>query len=161
VARRGLFGRTLNWLSGHLPGRPEAPSQPPREPPRQPPPPPGREPPERTGGGGESDPFRREWNADVPRSTITRIQDATGYSRNEIFQAHYELFVSLPGVVEDDRQEQLRLWDIYINSLVVDHGQRRNDLSNPFWSEFGLDPRQADFEWDEWRNAMGYSRRGK
>lgn len=157
MARRGLFGRALDWLTGS--GRPATARQPPQESSRtSEPPEPPREPPRQSGGSGDT--FRDVFNDDVPRALRQRISDDTGYSANEVFQAHYELFASLPGVQEDDREEQLRLWDIYLEHMVATD-EIRNDPSNPFWSEFGLDPRDVGFDWDEWRNAMGYSRRGK
>lgn len=124
---------------------------PPTVPPREPPLPPSRR-----GGGGN--PFREAFDGTVPRRQIRRIQDDTGFSRNEIFQHHAELFYSLPGITEEDRGEQLRLWQVYLDHMVVSR-ERRNDPRNPFWREFGIDPRTVAFDWGEWRDAMGYSRR--
>lgn len=130
-------------------GRP-APAPPPTVPPREPPPPPRR------GGGGN--PFLTAFNGTVTGRQIRRIQDDTGFSRNEIFQHHVELFYSLPGIDEENRGEQLRLWQVYLDHMVVSR-ERRNDPANPFWREFGIDPRTVAFDWGEWRDAMGYSRR--
>jgi hypothetical protein len=55
----------------------------------------------------------------------------------------------------DDKRE---MWDDYLRDLVGRKGQhmayRRNDLRNPFWQKWGIDP--ESFDWEAWREAMGY-----
>lgn len=172
MARRNLFnrltsavGRLVKRVVPPAPGPvapPEEPREPPRrppEPPREPPRQPPREPPEAPIGPGGGNPWRSAWNAEVPRKQQNRISSDTGYSRNEIFQHHVELFLSIGGIAEEPRDEQLRLWSLYLESLVAGIHGKRNDRSNVFWSEMGLDPR--DFDWEDWRDGMGYSRRSR
>jgi hypothetical protein len=56
----------------------------------------------------------------------------------------------------DDKRE---MWDDYLEHLVGRKGShmayRRNDLRNPFWQKWGIDP-EEDFDWQAWREAMGY-----
>jgi hypothetical protein len=65
-------------------------------------------------------------------------------------------------MTETDPAERLELWESYVRNMVVgsDLGGRRDDIArNPFWSEVGISPRR--FDWQDWRMAMGYSKRGK
>lgn len=151
--RSGTYERRAGELTKRArQSRPRPSEPPPTVPPRPPPP--------SSGGGGGGNPFRSAFNGTVPRRQIRRISDETGFSANEIFQRHVELFYSLPGITEEDRGEQLRLWQVYLDHMVVS-AERRNDPANPFWREFGIDPATVAFDWSEWRDAMGYSRRGR
>lgn len=57
-------------------------------------------------------------------------------------------------MTELPQDEQEQAWTDYLASFVT--GQR---LHMTWFEEWGLDPR--DFDWESWRTAMGYSRRGK
>jgi hypothetical protein len=72
---------------------------------------------------------------------------------NRDYYAHRELFYSLPGVVQESPDEQLELWRTYLNTMTVKGGDRRH-----FENTFGVNLKR-DFDWDEWRTAMGYRRR--
>ena len=150
MARRGFFGRIADFVQHPireiqriLETPPEREEQPPEERQRGAP----------TGRGRAQ---RRYWDSEVPRPTIRRIQEETGYSRNELFMAHQELFYSLPGMVDEPLEERHRLWELYVREMVIGHG-RRNDRNNLFWQDIGIDPR--DFDWQAWRDVMGYSKR--
>lgn len=97
--------------------------------------------------------FDRVWDALVMTSTEDDIQDRTGYSHQEIVQAHIEIFMSFPGMTEEPRREQLNMWGDYVNTMVNNSNiGRRND----FWNEVGVTDRT--FNWEQWRQAMGYGR---
>lgn len=66
----------------------------------------------------------------------------------------------MPGINEDfvTEDERHEVWDAYLEYMVS--GQhRRNDPSNPFWRISGIDP--DNFDWDDFRTAMGYKARGR
>jgi ABC-type nitrate/sulfonate/bicarbonate transport system substrate-binding protein len=65
------------------------------------------------------------------------------------------VFLALPGIVDEDNQERYRLWRLYVE-IMVNPGHKRNDPMNGFWGELGIAPR--DFDWEDWRDAMGYSK---
>jgi hypothetical protein len=85
--------------------------------------------------------FRQVWRDDGGHGSYSR---------------HRDLFDAIPGIAESDHDEQIELWDSYIRNMI-NGTHRRNDVRNPFWSDVGIHPR--DFDWDEWRDAQGYSRR--
>lgn len=104
-----------------------------------------------------SEPEPRERPA---RSHERDMQDAwreeTRQRAGRSYQRHRDLFDSIPGIDDEDDDERDYLWRSYIENMVNGR-HRRNDPSNPFWSDIGLDPR--DFDWDEFRTAMGYKGR--
>lgn len=59
---------------------------------------------------------------------------------------------------EEDKQE---LWDDYTQAMVGRRGTRLpyryNDVNNPFWNKWGIDP--DNFDWQRWRETMGDSPR--
>ena len=137
--RRGFFRRLIDAIRP-APARPPAPPQPPQ--------PPEREPPAPT---GTSTPFRAIWDHDVSRSVTRQVSRETGYSRNEQFQLHQELFASMY-LMELDPAERNQAWHDYLRAFVTN--EQRHDW---FFREWGMDPR--DFDWQAWRAAMGYGRR--
>lgn len=132
MARRGFLSRLTGAIRRAFSGRP-----PERESPASPP-----EPPEFKGGQKRERQEERDF-----RNTWNRAGGHGSYSRNR------DVFDSIPGVAESDHDEQIDLWDSYIRNMVNGH-HRRNDPRNPFWSDIGIHPR--DFDWDEFRRAMGY-----
>jgi hypothetical protein len=58
-----------------------------------------------------------------------------------------------------DEEDKRDMWDDYLRYVVGKRGDRasyrRNDIRNPFWQKWGIDPEQ-DFDWAAWREAMGY-----
>ena len=95
--------------------------------------------------------FENIWNELVRESTIQDIHERSGYSPHEIFQDHLAFFMSNPGIPETPRVEQHELWEDYIDAMVEGRLDR-----NQFFEEMGIDPR--DFDWEGWREAMGYGR---
>ena len=150
MAREGFFRRTFQGIK-NLIFRPEPPRP---EPPRQPPPSPPRPPGGPSGGGPGiwTGPYRETWQDFTTERDIADIQERTGYSENEIFQAHFEVFLALNP--EGDRDELREMWEDYIMAFVSD-----GMTHDTFFETWNIDPR--DFDWEMWRDAMGYSNRGK
>ena len=90
------------------------------------------------------------WDAIVSESTIDQIRDATGYSEREIEQGHIELFQDYVPDDYTDAQE-LQMWGDYLLAMVE---SSRSYSHNEFFSEYNINP--ADFDWEAWREAMGY-----
>lgn len=147
MARGGFFRRIVSGIENIFRREPSRPF-PPAPPPQPPPPPPGG------GGGGGGGiyrgPYRESWENNVNDSQVADIQERTGYSENEIFQAHFEVFAMLNPEGDDD--EQLQMWDDYLAAFV--NGETTHDA---FFEEWNIDPR--DFDWEMWRDAMGYSKK--
>jgi hypothetical protein len=60
--------------------------------------------------------------------------------------------------IEADPGERLELWQSYVENIVAPRGrERRQSPSNVFWRDSGIDP--VDFNWQAWREAMGYTGR--
>lgn len=78
--------------------------------------------------------------------------ERTGYSRGELIQAHLEIFLSLPGMTEEDRGDRLYYWGQYLDA-TASGGQTMQQ----WLRDTGYDPR--DFDWQMWRETIGYSRR--
>lgn len=144
MARARFFRNPLKWLTEKL-------APPPPEPPREPPRPPVEY--SEPESGPPQNFYRQIWNQEVSRSHTRRVADRTGYSRQEQFQLHVELFLSM-FFADMPRDEQETGWHDYLDTFVT--GQTRHAT---FFEEWGLDPR--DFDWEAWRSAEGYSRRGK
>lgn len=105
------------------------------QPPEQPTEPPGR------GGPPIRDRYRDEWVR----------QGGTGS-----YQQNLAVFHRLVDPVESDPDEQFELWESYVRHINLGEGNaRRNSTSNMFWRDSGLDP--TDFDWANWRLAMGYT----
>ena|SRR5216683_6032424 len=104
---------------------------PPREPPRQPPPSPPPEVRE----------YRKIW----------RDKGGKGSYRKNL-----KVFHAVVDPVEPDPDGQLELWESYVKNIVKGQGRfRRQSTSNMFWRDSGIDPQ--DFDWKNWREAMGYT----
>jgi hypothetical protein len=104
-------------------------------------------------GPSPRDPYRQIWEDE----TGTESSDT-----HEHFTDHRETFLSIPGIMtETDPAERLDLWADYVRYMVVGVGDGRRDdvVANPFWGRVGISPRR--FDWQDWRAAMGYSRRAK
>jgi hypothetical protein len=107
-----------------------APPQPPR---RKAPPPPPEEP---TGKD-----FRRAW------------RDLGGQGS---YRKNLRVFHKTVDRVETDPEQQLELWETYITHINRGEDRhRRNSTSNMFWRDSGIDP--TDWDWTDWREAMGYT----
>jgi hypothetical protein len=97
--------------------------------------------------------FTADWRATIPDRDSRALSRETGYSRQELIQGHLEIFMASGGV-ETEGQEQHELFRDYLEFMVVGgHSQAERDA---FWDELGIDPR--DFDWEGWRELMGYSR---
>ena len=141
MARRGLFGRiadAVKSIGDALTGTPRR-AAPRPEPPRQAPEP----------------PRRRERRADTPEARVWR-QNTGKRPGTRAYQHHREVMTSIPYFSDMDEDEQIDFWDSYTRYMVdvKDAPYRINSLDNPFWSEVGIHP--DDFDWHEWREAMGY-----
>lgn len=96
------------------------------------------------------------WRGIVPQSDRRAISRSTGYSQQELVQGHLEVFYSIPGITEEDRDTRYQLFGDYLRVMV--RGGYSKDERDRFWSDIGIDPR--DFDWDGWREVMGYRRAG-
>jgi hypothetical protein len=88
----------------------------------------------------ERDPYREIWREEKQ-------------GRRGSYERHRELFNTIPGMEYEDDETRQELWASYVRNMVNGR-QRRNDPYNPWWGDIGIDPR--DFDWDDWREAMGY-----
>lgn len=95
------------------------------------------------------------WRAVLDPSDRRAMSRETGYSQAELRQAHLELFLSLPGMVEEDRDTRYNLFGEYVAVMVA--GGKTVDERNAWFAKQGLSPR--DFDWQQWREVMGYRRR--
>jgi hypothetical protein len=75
-----------------------------------------------------------------------------------MFRHHLDVFSAFP-LEYDDEAERLDFWEQYIQ-FMVNGRERRNDPLAAFWQASGIDPRY-DFDWEDWRTAMGYSRNAR
>ena len=97
--------------------------------------------------------FTGDWRASVPDSDTRSLQSDTGYSRSELIQGHLEQYMAMGGT-EFSGREQHEMFRDYLDIMVVGgHSQSERDS---FFAEMGLDPR--DFDWEGWRELMGYGR---
>lgn len=97
--------------------------------------------------------FTGDWRATVPNSDSRALSSDTGYSQSELVQGHLEQFIQMGGD-EYQGREQHEMFREYLDIMVVGgHSQAERDS---FYAEMGLDPR--DFDWEGWRELMGYSR---
>jgi hypothetical protein len=132
VARRGFLSRIREFFRGHR-------EQPPAPPPSVP-----------TGiDYPRGDIWREAWiDADIPRKYGS-------------YRSHRNLFLNYEyGLNIDDPNMQFEDWEMYLKYIVKGESEfRRNDFRNEFWQFTGTAP--EDFDWDDWRSAMGYSRTGE
>jgi hypothetical protein len=66
---------------------------------------------------------------------------------------NFDFFNNLPMMRNEDEDTRERLWRSYLDNMVSGR-HRRDSPSNPFWRESGISIR--DFDWDDWRETMGY-----
>jgi len=137
VARGGFFSRIRSAASavrGFFTG--DSGEQPPRATPRE-----SRD----RQRARERDPYLRIWDD----YNLNR----TGYLH------HKELIEDMAAQYDLDRDDEEEMWDDYLRWIVGKRGEhqqyRRNDLQNPFWQKWGIDP-EEQFDWHDWREAMGY-----
>jgi hypothetical protein len=90
------------------------------------------------------------WHEHISQADTDAIHDRTGYSEREIIQGHLETFMSLPGMEEEPRYVKYDLWEQYTEAMI--NGNNRDE----FFANVGIDPR--DFDWEGWREMMGYNR---
>jgi hypothetical protein len=98
--------------------------------------------------------FESIWNDNVAPIVEQDIHDRTGYSHREIIQGHLEMFMSLPGMADEPRQEQYYFWERYLDAMV---GYSTLEKRERFFQDVGI--YSSDFDWEAWRSAMGYERR--
>jgi hypothetical protein len=95
--------------------------------------------------------YESDWDRVVSGSRTDDIESSTGYRKSEIVQAHVEIFLSLPDMENTPGYERYRLWREYLGAMVEGSIPRER-----FYDAVGIDER--DFDWQEWREAMGYGR---
>jgi hypothetical protein len=95
------------------------------------------------------------WRAVLSPGERRAMSRDTGYSQAELRQAHLELFLSLPGMIEEDRDIRYNLFGEYVNVMIA--GGHTKEQRNRWFATQGLSPR--DFDWQHWREVMGYRRR--
>ena len=80
------------------------------------------------------------------------------------YLGHKDLIDDLAGQYNLDAEDKYELWQDYLRWIVGKKGAhaqyRRDDLHNPFWQKWGIDP-EEDFDWWDWREAMGYPHGGR
>lgn len=82
-----------------------------------------------------------------------------GEKLQEFFEGHLEIFIASPGILEtldEDPYEVADLWLGYVESMINESS--RFDRED-FLSDFGI--QDVDFDWEGWREVMGYSRAGE
>jgi hypothetical protein len=133
VARGGFFRRAISAVREFFTGEGEAP---PRAAPRS-----DRD----RQRARERDPYLAAWDS--------QARGRTGYLN------HREIIDDLASTYDLDEEEKQELWDDYLEYIVGERGERmryrRNDIHNPFWQKWGIDP-EEQFDWHAWREAMGY-----
>jgi hypothetical protein len=77
--------------------------------------------------------------------------------RRARFTLDDDVLMSIPGYGDMDEDEKQELLEDYVRYMIRGEGPyQRNDVRNPFWSASGIHP--SNFDWDAWRDDMGYSR---
>lgn len=99
-------------------------------------------------------PYDEAWHRIVGEEFTDDIHDRTGYSEREIIQEHLEFVSGFPDWDNMPRYERMEVWRDYLDVMVM--GNTDHMTRNEFFESIGLDPR--DFDWEGWREAMGYSR---
>lgn len=91
--------------------------------------------------------FHDIWQDTASESVLDQIGDRTYYSAAELEQAHAEVF--FPYIEGEEHATQEELWKDYIEVMVNGEGDR-----DAFFHELGI--YESDFDWEAWREAMGY-----
>lgn len=96
----------------------------------------------------DSDPYYQIWD-EVTRKDPNRTRPITGYLE------HRDLIEQYAFALDLDEREKREFWADY-NLYMVSHrtSYARNSEDNPFWRNWNMTP--DDFNWHEWREAMGY-----
>jgi hypothetical protein len=97
--------------------------------------------------------FYGDWRASVTSGDTRSLSRETGYSQNELIQGHLEQFMQMGGM-EFEGREQHEMFREYLDFMV--NGGHSVSERESFFAEMGIDPR--DFDWEGWRELMGYSR---
>jgi hypothetical protein len=66
------------------------------------------------------------------------------------------VFLAIPGALDARGEEKYQLWNDYL-TVMVKGGYARSERDE-FFERLGIDPR--DFDWQGWREVMGYHDRG-
>ena len=99
--------------------------------------------------------YEQIWERRVPDSVLSDIHDRTGYSAREIRQAHLEIFLNMPGIEDEAPRIRYALWTHYVDVMVK--GNVSTEDRRDFFADVGT--HYENFEWSDWREAMGYPRR--
>lgn len=92
--------------------------------------------------------YENYWDNYVNESVRDDISERTGMSDDDIFQAHFDIAQDYMDDEWDAGQEH-QFWVDYLDAMV-DGTMSREE----FFDTYDIDP--ADFDWDAWREAMGY-----
>ena len=100
-------------------------------------------------------PPERQRQPQTPEASIWQ-QNTGKRAGTRAYRHHREVMQSIPYFADMDEDEQQDFWDSYTRYMVNTKGvpYRINSLQNPFWSDVNIHP--DDFDWREWREAMGY-----
>lgn len=97
--------------------------------------------------------YERSWDRIVSQSTINEIHDRTGYSEREILQGAIEFMDQYTEGMDGGERNQA--WVDFLD-LMVEGGHTKEEREEFMRDELGIDP--ADFDWEGWRELMGYGR---
>lgn len=92
------------------------------------------------------------WHEHVSESRVREIQGNTGYSEREILQAHLAIVEEY--MEGESRMQKYIVWEDYVKVMVAnDHS-----MSHENFLRYVLGVEVSDFDWEAWREAMGYGR---
>jgi len=92
--------------------------------------------------------YENIWDAVVSDNTLDDIQERTGYSEQEALDKQYDIFADMVPDDFNERQAE-QMWGDYLEAFVQGGGSM-----DDFFEEYDIDP--EDFDWEAWREAMGY-----
>lgn len=145
--RGGFIRRILHSIFPVIPSRPRpSPPSPPPEPPQPAPRGPREAPARPPRRRRELDPYEKIWQ-----------QERLGRPGRD-YQAHRRFFNDLPGMEDIEPDERKDIWRTYLDTMVGGHANRRDPM-NPFWRETGMHPTSGQFDWQAWRQTMGYGKK--
>lgn len=91
------------------------------------------------------------WHDHISEDRWDEIHDRTGYSEREEIQAHLAIFMEY--MEGEPRYVKYEAWDQYVE-FMVESGHTREEREEFLEDVFGIE--YEDFDWEAWREAMGY-----
>lgn len=98
--------------------------------------------------------YQEIWRASLSPGERRTLVSETGYSQRELLQGHLEIYHSMPGVEELTSQQRHQEFAEYLDLMV--RGMHSRAEREGFFMAMGIEP--ADFDWEHWRDLMGYNR---